>query len=73
MATAYEDGERLTNIDDNVLSILSDTGFIKDINGGKWEISADEMIFYKDDNITEVARFTISRDAKDNPIMRTRE
>ena len=73
MATADEDGERLTNIDDNVLSILSDTGFIKDINGGKWEISADEMIFYKDDNITEVARFTISRDAKDNPIMRTRE
>ena len=73
MATAEEDGGKLENINDNVLSILSDIGFTKDIAGGKWEISGEEMIFYKADNVTEVARFTISRDAKDNPIMRTRE
>lgn len=66
-------GETVEAIASDVLDILSDTDFIKDIEGGKWEISGDEMIFYKDDNITEIARFTIARDANNNPIMRTRQ
>lgn len=56
----------------NILDILSDMGFIKDIEGGKWEIDGDEMVFYKADNTTEIARFTIARDVNNNPIMRTR-
>jgi len=35
--------------------------FISDIEGGRWKIDevAQQMIFYKDDNITEVARFNL--------------
>lgn len=33
--------------------------FTKDIEGGKWEIIDDQMIFYKSDNTTEVARFNL--------------
>jgi len=72
MAVANEDGGRLEAIDDNVLSILSDTEFIKEIEGGKWEISGDQMIFYKSDNATEIARFNITEDESGNPMMRTR-
>lgn len=80
MATAIEAGGRLEDIEDdvatanaNLLSILSDLGFVKDIEGGKWEIDGDDMIFYKDDNTTEIARFTITRDDDGNPIMRERQ
>jgi hypothetical protein len=35
--------------------------FIKDIEGGRWIIDdiAKQMIFYKDDNVTEIARFDL--------------
>lgn len=35
--------------------------FIKDIEGGRWSIDqgANQMIFYKSDNVTEVARFDL--------------
>lgn len=79
MATAVESGGKLEDVEDavataniNILDLLSDLGFVKDIEGGKWEISGDEMIFYKADNLTEVARFTITRDDDGNPIMRER-
>jgi hypothetical protein len=41
----------------NVLA--SDVEFIKHIEGGRWRIVSDQMIFYKSDNITEVARFDL--------------
>lgn len=66
-------GERIKDIADDVLAILSDTDFIKEVEGGKWEISGNEMIFYKSDNTTELMRFTITRDGDGNPIMRTRQ
>lgn len=56
----------------NILSILSDLGFVKEIEGGKWQIVDGQMIFYKADNATEIARFNIAYDAEGNPIMRTR-
>jgi len=68
-------GERIKVIDDNIINILSDTSFIKDIEGGKWEIIpglTPQMVFYKADNITEIARFDISYDDDGNPIMRER-
>jgi len=65
-------GERVKDISDDVLAILSDTTFIKQVEGGKWAIVGSEMIFYEDDNITEIMRFTITRDGDGNPTMRTR-
>jgi len=32
---------------------------IRDIEAGKWEIINDQMIFYAQDNLTEVARFNL--------------
>lgn len=52
------------------LTILSDLAFVKDIEGGKWEIVGSEMVFYKADNTTEVARFSL--DDPNTPTSRTR-
>lgn len=72
MLAAEEDGGRLETVDDNVVSVLSDTDFIKEIEGGKWEIVGSQMVFYKSDNVTEIARFDLSYDVDGNPIMRAR-
>lgn len=42
-------------------AIAEDITFIKDIEGGMWQIDRDtkQMIFYKSDNITEIARFDL--------------
>lgn len=42
--------------------------FINDIQGGRWKIVSNQMIFYKDDNTTEVARFDLFDDGG-NPTM----
>lgn len=39
--------------------LLLNVAFIKDIEGGKWAIVNNQMIFYKSDNSTEVARFNL--------------
>lgn len=39
--------------------LLLNVSFIKDIEGGKWEITNNQMIFYKEDNVTEIARFNL--------------
>lgn len=46
----------------SALSLLSDMAFVKGIEGGKWEVVGNQMIFYTDDNITEIARFDLSDD-----------
>jgi len=56
----------------DVAGIKSMTAFIKKIEGGKWQVLDDEMVFYDEDNVTVVARFDITKDAEGNPIMRTR-
>ena len=33
--------------------------FMKNIEGGKWQITGNQMIFYKSDNTTEVCRFNL--------------
>jgi hypothetical protein len=58
--------------DTNALEVLSDLSFIKGIEGGKWEISGGQMIFYQDDNTTEIARFNLTYDVDQNPVMRER-
>ncbi len=39
--------------------IQTDLTFLKDIEGGMWERDGVQMIFYKSDNATEVARFNL--------------
>ena len=56
----------------DILDLLSQVAFIKNVEGGKWQILGDEMIFYTEDNEIEIMRFTITRDNDGNPIMRTR-
>lgn len=50
------------------LNLLLDVAFIKDIEGGRWIIENNQMIFYAEDNTAEVARFDLS-DATGNPAM----
>jgi hypothetical protein len=56
----------------NGLAVQSDLSFIQKIEGGRWVISGGQMIFYDDDNVTEVARFNLTYDANQNPTERTR-
>ena len=46
----------------------ADLTFVKDMLGGRWRIDHEnfQMIFYKNDNVTEVARFDL-RDKNDDP------
>lgn len=62
----------IADIQTDITGLETDITFLKDIEGGKWELTATQMIFYKDDNSTEVARFDITKDADGNPIMRER-
>ena len=55
-----------SNSDSNVKTITSDVDFLKSIEGGRWDLVADQMIFYADDNTTEVARFDMF-DSAGNP------
>lgn len=45
----------------SVNSIALNVQFLKDMEGGRWKIdtSVNQMIFYKPDNTTEVARFDL--------------
>ena len=45
--------------DASAIQLLSDVAFIKKIEGGRWKIESNQMIFYEDDNTTEVARFNL--------------
>jgi len=56
----------------DALAVMSDLAFVKKIEGGRWAISSGQMIFYDEDNITEIARFDITYDGDQNPVERTR-
>lgn len=43
----------------DAVQMLLDVDFIKNIEGGRWHISNNQMIFYADDNTTEIARFDL--------------
>ena len=79
LPTGHFDGEELiertvdgvwSHVD--ALAIMSDLSFVKKIEGGRWHIVGNEMIFYDDDNTTEIARFTLSYDVNGNPNQRVR-
>lgn len=49
------------NLQSEITIIKDDIEFIKQIESGRWKInkSTSEMIFYKDDNTTEIMRFKL--------------
>lgn len=51
--------DKIQVIDDNIDLIKTDITRIKDIEEGRWKIEANQMIFYKPDNITELFRFNL--------------
>ena len=51
-----------SNANTEVINLISeDVEFIKQMEAGKWQIdqSQKHMVFYKNDNITEIARFAL--------------
>lgn len=58
-------GSGLSPAQDTLLTQLGiDVSFIKSIEGGRWIIDTalNQMVFYKDDNTTEVARFDLKNE-----------
>ena len=55
----YIGGHGTGNIAAQLAAIKADTTFIKAIEGGRWKIISNQMIFYNSDNITEIARFNL--------------
>lgn len=45
--------------DDDFDTLGLDLEFVRHIEGGRWRIIGNQMIFYEDDNTTEVARFNL--------------
>lgn len=77
VATAYASEEQnsadsaaalVTDINTIKSTLNADLTFVKDMLGGQWKIDDKnfQMIFYKSDNVTEVARFDL-RDNKGDP------
>lgn len=63
-----ENNPKVDSIYNVVTSMTGTLNSIYDIQFGRWRIVGDQMIFYKDDNATEVARFNLFDDAG-NPTM----
>lgn len=57
---------KIDTLTTTVGTINTNMDFVNNIEGGKWEITSNQMIFYKSDNATEVARFNLY-DVNGNP------
>jgi hypothetical protein len=56
---AYAAGSAGDIIGNQIPAIKTLADFLSHIEGGKWKIEGNQMIFYKSDNLTEVARFNL--------------
>lgn len=63
-----ENNPKVDSVYNVVTSMTGTLNSIYDIQYGRWRIVGDQMIFYKEDNSTEVARFDLFDDAG-NPTM----
>lgn len=63
-----ENNPKIDSVYNVVTSMTGTLNSIYDIQYGRWRIVGDQMIFYKDDNATEVVRFNLFDDAG-NPTM----
>jgi len=52
----------------DLVTVQADVAFIKSIEGGRWRITENQMLFYASDNVTEVARFNLL-DSGGSPVM----
>lgn len=52
-------GEAVQGLETQLSDVTVDLDFIKAIEGGRWRITGNQMIFYEDDNTTEIARFNL--------------
>jgi hypothetical protein len=52
-------GAELAAIETKIDNIAGHAAFIAGIEGGRWKIDDNQMIFYADDNATEIARFDL--------------
>jgi hypothetical protein len=50
------------------IEVRNNLAFLKEMEGGRWKIASNQMIFYKEDNVTEIARFDL-KDSSGNPTM----
>lgn len=58
----------ISQISGSISSLESKTDSLVDIQYGRWFINNNQMIFYKEDNVTEVVRFNLF-DENGNPTM----
>lgn len=56
---SVEEQTALARVDALTQTIDSNVSFLKDIEGGKWTIVNNQMVFFKADNMTEIARFDL--------------
>jgi len=52
----------------DLTQIKIDVALIRDFTAGRWKMSNNQMVFYKEDNLTEIARFSLLDDGG-NPSM----
>ena len=52
----------------SAISLQTDISFLKGIEGGRWKIVSNQMVFYDSDNTTEIARFNLL-DSSGTPTM----
>jgi len=57
-----ENNPKIDDIDRSVRQMSGTIGQLYDIQYGRWYIVGNQMIFYKDDNVTEVVRFNLFDD-----------
>lgn len=51
---------------DAISSLSTDVAYIRAMTAGRWKIINNQMIFFNEDNITEIARFDL-KDEEGNP------
>ena len=56
-------GASFIDVEPKVDQLIEDVTFLVDVEGGKWELIGNQFIFYKADNVTEVARFNTFNEA----------
>ena len=50
-------------VNTNITKIMLDLDVVKDYSEGRWKMQDSKMIFFKSDNVTEIARFDLLDDA----------
>lgn len=61
ISSDYDQGGEQLLVIESLNELYDYVEFVHDIEGGRWHRVGNEMIFYKDDNVTEVARFTLRK------------